>query len=1663
MAALSQNREIGSLSLDSNSYSHDALWRDNAASPTRQIERSPAWSAVTASNDTRSEQLAEDASWHISAAPTDADGTGSWISCVTEDADQPVFYYNTRTGVSQWEAPTEFALTSPTPSRSPNRSPSTPTPTARAAQYGTVAGAHAAVYGYGPALLTTTPYSYTEVSSLLSPPPTAGSSYSVAATPPHMGYVSDVSEDFGADSWDLLGTRFAVTPAPSEGMRTRSPSPAPNFHNSARMGIRLATPQRSASRGSHSSSGSGRHASADRRISSSSSSDAPDVNSDLSLSPVPSVTDSTVTPAAVTVHEPHAQYDYSAEWAAYAGSDDAWTDPATGSTYATSSNSATNDTTYRSSSQQQQQQHESAQEQQINSTPEAAADAVSDAGYYSPQAEHATAAAAIDTGSADVSDAQQHSAAADSTDAAAEQQVWSSTVDDVSGHVYYVNAMTGATQWEPPETIEVVATDQLPVDDLARLQTSTGELVPNSDANSSVNAIADATETGGTVAESAAIVDERTEAAVTHDSDAVLTAQYTSDDDVSTAVHAPTELDYIVVEQQHQQQQLELFLSQQQSQQQHEQSQQQQQLQQWTATVDDATGHTYYVNSTTGESQWERPSQLTVAAHVDQQHLQHEHSASNNVAPAHAIASAAFGAEHQKQQQPPLQNGADSYVSDDMSSAWQHTVDHQQQADTTTTANDDTVAAAAAVVVEEADSTSNTTTEEQQRAFSQHMAVWNRFFENALTRTLKQQEANKGSSNSSSTSGSQSARQQQQQQRLRKSPIKQQRRHLKRSSGSDTAAASIQLAESAAVVMNGGDAPSETAAVSTPPPLRVNLGQRWKGDKYAAAAHTSSSSATTSNSVRGGSGANSSSDSERQQHYAAAQRSRGLSSDAPRTSWAKPLRSAVYSDVLQRALAPAADATAKSTALFAAVLAQSRGDVEALLLQGVPPGCIDEAGRTPLHHACHRGDAPMVELLCDFGADADARESGGDTPLAVAAARGAGSCVLYLLESAAEANCVNAAGDTPLHLAVWHANLPCARALVEYGAAVDMLNSAGLTPAAQAQTLSPLRYSAPGELQRALDYMDMQSSGGSGGEFRHSRKRYAAAAAAAQQQQQQQQHNGNGHHLIGGTSSSTSSSTRQRDRSDAPTPLDDGGYSSGGGAGGVMSYTSSLSSSQTTPVDYSNSATVHNSSSSSSRTGLTAQSKRRAPAASKLGELVESRNSSSSGSARRHQQHHSAGSDSSSGRRERRRQHSGSSSSSKHHNHNGSRGTGLSALESVTPPPKHLPIPPLHSSEQHSSPRPLTAPENSLRRHRHGGSSSSSRCRSSNSSSDRNHQQQPQQQQQRDSRHRSSTRTAASEHRSIGSSGSSGVVSDNFFADLNQQQQQRASNAWGAPQVSYTTGSNSSSGRALGGNYGGTGDAPPVHARSRSGSASSNNSSSSVWQLGKALVGSLFGRQRATDAAAGAAEDGYNSSDAEDSPQRRRASSSAARPPTDAELQASLGLSDVSPMPSPGAPRHSSVSTSGSGSRQRLQAPRDVLQAMLVQQQQQQQQGTVSAIPQQQQDSSSRGHSSGASHLMMPSPDVQAALEHARASRSSGTSGGQHSRTGSYSSSASAQTTGSGSVTPQRDSGAKRFSTDGGGSPMATINFSNFSLGDNCPITVQSRYPDLFEHSRSES
>ena len=45
----------------------------------------------------------------------------------------------------------------------------------------------------------------------------------------------------------------------------------------------------------------------------------------------------------------------------------------------------------------------------------------------------------------------------------------------------------------------------------------------------------------------------------------------------------------------------------------------------------------------------------------------------------------------------------------------------------------------------------------------------------------------------------------------------------------------------------------------------------------------------------------------------------------------------------------------------------------------------------------------------------------------------------------------------------------------EYGAAVDLRNGASMTPAGQAQSLSPLRYSAPSELQRMLDYIGTQT------------------------------------------------------------------------------------------------------------------------------------------------------------------------------------------------------------------------------------------------------------------------------------------------------------------------------------------------------------------------------------------------------------------------------------------------------------------------------------------------------------------------------------------------------------------------------------------------------------
>ena len=118
-------------------------------------------------------------------------------------------------------------------------------------------------------------------------------------------------------------------------------------------------------------------------------------------------------------------------------------------------------------------------------------------------------------------------------------------------------------------------------------------------------------------------------------------------------------------------------------------------------------------------------------------------------------------------------------------------------------------------------------------------------------------------------------------------------------------------------------------------------------------------------------------------------------------------------------------------------------EVKSLLEAGAPPSAPADtvANVTPLHVAGRAAAAlpghdakGVVQTLCDFGADLDARDSRGNTPLHAAAGAGAAAAVAALLDAGADAAARNTNQDTPLHSAVWHRRDACASLLVRYGA-----------------------------------------------------------------------------------------------------------------------------------------------------------------------------------------------------------------------------------------------------------------------------------------------------------------------------------------------------------------------------------------------------------------------------------------------------------------------------------------------------------------------------------------------------------------------------------------------------------------------------------------------------
>jgi len=106
--------------------------------------------------------------------------------------------------------------------------------------------------------------------------------------------------------------------------------------------------------------------------------------------------------------------------------------------------------------------------------------------------------------------------------------------------------------------------------------------------------------------------------------------------------------------------------------------------------------------------------------------------------------------------------------------------------------------------------------------------------------------------------------------------------------------------------------------------------------------------------------------------------------------------------------------------LHSAVLKHDVDAVNAMLNEGVDANSrAFYTERTALMLAARAGDATIVRILLDKGADVNARDLWANTPLLYAPAGGNVVVVQALLEKGADVNVRNVAGRTPLVLATW--------------------------------------------------------------------------------------------------------------------------------------------------------------------------------------------------------------------------------------------------------------------------------------------------------------------------------------------------------------------------------------------------------------------------------------------------------------------------------------------------------------------------------------------------------------------------------------------------------------------------------------------------------------------
>eukprot|EP01064_Diplonema_japonicum_P007834 TRINITY_DN1545_c0_g2_i1.p1 TRINITY_DN1545_c0_g2~~TRINITY_DN1545_c0_g2_i1.p1 ORF type:complete len:259 (+),score=59.49 TRINITY_DN1545_c0_g2_i1:70-846(+) len=160
-----------------------------------------------------------------------------------------------------------------------------------------------------------------------------------------------------------------------------------------------------------------------------------------------------------------------------------------------------------------------------------------------------------------------------------------------------------------------------------------------------------------------------------------------------------------------------------------------------------------------------------------------------------------------------------------------------------------------------------------------------------------------------------------------------------------------------------------------------------------------------------------------------------------------------YSPLSYEPLSPTLFGDAPITPRKELLLAARTGNIirmNDLLEHGTSTEAYDNDGRTPVSHACIRGDSSMLRLLLRHNASFVKHSKDGWTPLHFTIMEKRLIVAEVLLKQGADVNSKSAHGFTPLSLAAMMGNKAMVNLLVRHGADATITDKYDLTPAERA-------------------------------------------------------------------------------------------------------------------------------------------------------------------------------------------------------------------------------------------------------------------------------------------------------------------------------------------------------------------------------------------------------------------------------------------------------------------------------------------------------------------------------------------------------------------------------------------------------------------------------------